>query len=108
MDLEVCRTELAHGYILVGRYDDAKVLLKVLGKVLHRVVGSKHIHLANSLYVLALYKQTLGAYFDANILYNHCDDILSEILGSSNHPSSLRTAFSASANFRGPGVYASQ
>jgi len=107
VDLEVCRTELAHGYILVGRYDDAKVLLKVLGKVLHRIVGSKHVHLANSLYVLALYKQTLGAYFDANILYNHCDDILSEILGSRNHPYSLRTAFSASANFRGPGEFPS-
>ena len=52
VDLEVCRIELAHAYILVGRYDDAKTSLKTVGKVLHQMVGAKHIHLANSLFVL--------------------------------------------------------
>ena len=52
VDLEVCRIELAHAYILVGRYPEAKTSLKTVGKVLHQMVGAKHIHLANSLYVL--------------------------------------------------------
>ena len=55
---------------------------------------------------IGLYKQTLGAYFDANILYNHCEDILVELLGKGvRHPLLLRTAFAASTNFRGPGYY---
>jgi hypothetical protein len=52
VDLEVCRIELAHGYILVGRYDEAITVLKTVGKVLHQMVGVRHVHLANSLYVL--------------------------------------------------------
>jgi hypothetical protein len=55
---------------------------------------------------IGLYKQTLGAYFEANILYNHCEDILVGLLGANaRHPLLLRTAFSASSNFRGPGYY---
>jgi hypothetical protein len=104
VDLEVCRTELALGYVLVGRYDEAKTHLKAVGKLMHQLVGPKHVHLAASLYVLALYKQALGLYFDANTLYSHCDDILVGLYGS-KHPLVLRVALAACVNFRGPGYY---
>ena len=38
---QACKAELALGYVLVGRLDEAKYLLKTVGSALHRALGPR-------------------------------------------------------------------
>ena len=80
----------------------ARTLLKGIGQTLHNVLGPRHLHVANALHVLALYKHATGAYHDANVLLTHSREVVAGIVASP-HALLLRSALAACINCRGPG-----
>ena len=75
--------------MLLADYAKAKPLLSSAGKALGKLLGGKHLHVADSIYVLALLKHHTGKYSDARALFVRCQETLAQTLDQ-RHPKLLR------------------
>lgn len=103
-DVEMCRLQLALSHILLADFTAAQPLLAIAGKRLSLLLGPRHTHVAESLYVLGTYHFHTGKYSHAKQLFGRCTDQLLQIL-EPRHPWVIRAQLAMCENYRMVGYF---